>query len=163
MTTSTATTEFDAREALRQHFEKNGLANFQKSIESLQDIDFYNHVLKKIEQGVDLSIEMPELRKVKSSIARKVIKKLIIDSENSVTSFWESPIKTLSTSIRYTVDDSSLLPKFDVLYKAQAAKGVVKITLKTWRRNLSVAVDGDIATCENIYAQLVMAALRKAN
>ena len=85
MTTSTATTEFNAREALRQHFEKNGLANFEKTIKSLQQLNFYKHVLAKLEQGVDLSDELPELRQLKTPTAKKIVKQLIGESEKLMT------------------------------------------------------------------------------
>jgi hypothetical protein len=163
MIKSTATTEFNAREELQKYFEKYGLSAFQRSINSQRDMEFYSHVLNKLEHGVDLSIEMPELKIIKNSMAKRIVKKLIADAEKSIPDFWESPINTMNTSMRYALDESSLLPRFDVLYKAQLDKYAVKIRLKTWRRNLSVVVDGDISACDNLYAQLITATLRKAN
>ena len=160
MTTSTATTEFDAREALRQHFEKNGLANFEKTIKSLQELDFYKHVLAKLEQGVDLSNELPELRNLKIQSTKKVVKQLIAESEKAATLVWESPLKLFSTSVRSSIDKSSLLPCFDVLYTAKVSGGAVKIALKTWRRNLTVSVEGKEAACETVHGQLVLASMR---
>ena len=160
MTTSTATTEFDAREALRQHFEKNGLANFEKTINSLQELDFYKHVLAKLEQGVDLSNELPELRNLKIQSTKKVVKQLIAESEKAATLVWESPLKLFSTSVRSSIDESSLLPCFDVLYTAKVSGGAVKIALKTWRRNLTVSVEGKEAACETVHGQLVLAGMR---
>lgn len=160
MTTSTATAEFDAREALRQHFEKNGLANFEKTINSLQELDFYKHVLAKLEQGVDLSNELPEMRNLKIPTAKKIVKQLIAESEKAATLVWESPIKLFSTSVRSSIDKSSLLPCFDVLYKAKVSDESVKIALKTWRRNLTVSVEGKEAACEAVHGQLVLAGMR---
>ena len=160
MTTSTATTEFDAREALRQHFEKNGLANFEKTIKSLQELDFYKHVLAKLEQGVDLSDELPELRKLKIQSAKKIVKQLIAESEKAATIVWVSPFKLFKTSMRYSIDESSLLPSFDVFYTAKVSSGAVKIALKTWRRNLTVSVEGKEAACETVHGQLVLASMR---
>jgi len=160
MTTSTATTDFDAREALRQHFEKNGLANFEKSIKSMQEQDFYKHVLTKLEQGVDLSGELPELRQLKMPAAKKVVKLLIANAEKAAVSIWESPFKLFSTSVRSSIDESSLLPSFDVIYTAKGSSGVVKIALKTWRRNLSVSVEGKEAACESVHGQLVLVGMR---
>jgi len=160
MTTSTATTEFDAREALRQHFEKNGLANFEKTIELLQELDFYKHVLAKLEQGVDLSNELPEMRNLKIPTAKKIVKQLIADSEKAATLVWESPIKLFSTSVRSSIDESSLLPCFDVLYAAKVSNEPVKIALKTWRRKLTVSVEGKEAACETVHGQLVLAGMR---
>ena len=160
MTTSTATTEFNAREVLRQHFEKNGLANFEKTIKSLQQLDFYKHVLAKLEQGVDLSDELPELRKLKIQSAKKIVKQLITESEKAATMVWESPFKLFTTSVRSSIDESSLLPNFDVIYTAKVSGEVVKIALKTWRRNLTVSVDGKEDACESVHGQLVLAGIR---
>ena len=160
MTTSTATTEFNAREALRQHFEKNGLANFEKTIKSLKELDFYKHVLAKLEQGVDLSDELPELRKLKIQSAKKIVKQLIAESEKAATIVWASPFKLFKTSMRCSIDESSLLPSFDVLYTAKVSGGAVKIALKTWRRNLTVSVEGKEAACERVYGALVTETLR---
>ncbi len=160
MTTSTATTEFDAREALRQHFEKNGLANFEKPIKLLQELNFYKHVLAKLEQGVDLSDELPELRQLKIPTAKKIVKQLIGESEKASRLVWESPFKLFSTSVRSGINDSSLLPSFDVLYTAKVSGGTVKIALKTWRRNLTVSVKGKEAACDAVHGQLVMAGIR---
>ena len=160
MTTSTATTEFDAREALRQHFEKNGLANFEKTIKLLQELDFYKHVLAKLEQGVDLSNELPEMRNLKIQSTKKIVKQLIAESEKAATLVWESPFKLFSTSVRSSIDESSLLTCFDVLYTAKVSGGAVKIALKTWRRNLAVSVEGKEAACETVHGQLVLAGMR---
>ena len=160
MNAATTTTEFDAREALRQHFEKNGLANFEKTIKSLQELDFYKHVLAKLEQGVDLSDELPELRQLKIPTAKKIVKQLIGESEKASTLVWESPFKLFSTSVRSGINDSSLLPSFDVLYTAKVSGGTVKIALKTWRRNLAVSVEGKEAACETVHGQLVLAGMR---
>jgi len=162
MTTSTATTDFDAREALRQHFEKNGLANFEKSIKLMQEQDFYKHILTKLEQGVDLSGELPELRQLKMPAAKKVVKQLITDAEKAVALVWESPLKMFTSSVRSSIDESSLLPCFDVIYTAKGSGGTVKIALKTWRRNLSTSVEGKEAACESIHGQLVLAGIRSA-
>ena len=160
MTTSTATTEFNAREALRQHFEKNGLANFEKTIKSLQELDFYKHVLAKLEQGVDLSDELPELRKLKIQSAKKIVKQLIAESEKAATIVWVSPFKLFSTSVRSSIDESSLLPSFEVLYTAKVSGGAVRIALSTWRRNLTVSVEGKDAACETVHGQLILASMR---
>jgi hypothetical protein len=160
MTTSTATTVFNAREALRQHFEKNGLANFAKTVKSLQELNFYKHVLTKLEQGVDLSNELPELRQLKTPTAKKIVKQLIGESEKASTLVWESPFKMFSTSVRSGINDSSLLPSFDVIYTAKVSGGTVKIAIKTWRRNLTVSIDGKEAACESVHGQLVLAGIR---
>jgi hypothetical protein len=161
MTTSTATTEFDAREALRQHFEKNALTAFENFIELLRQRDLYLHTLRKIEQGADLTGELPELKLVNKTVAKKVVKQLIRDTEKAAALVWESPLKIFTTSARSSIDELSLLPIFDALYTAKSKSGAVKITVKTWRRNLTVAVEGNESACYSVYGQLVMAGMRR--
>ena len=56
----------------------------------------------------------------------------------------------------------SLLPCFDVEYKAETAKGVVKIAVNTWRRNVTVTVDGKVAALDLLHGQVVMAGMRES-
>jgi len=118
--------------------------------------------LTKLEQGVDLSGELPDLRQLKMPAAKKVVKQLIADADKAAASVWESPLKMFSTSVRSSIDEFSLLPSFDVLYTAKGSSGAVKIALKTWRRNLSTSVEGKEAACESVHAQLVLASMRGA-
>ncbi len=70
MTTSTATTKVDTGEALRLHFENNAIAALGKVISLLQEQDLYKHALAKLEQGADLSADLPELKAVKEVVRR---------------------------------------------------------------------------------------------
>jgi hypothetical protein len=160
MIASTATTEFNAREALRQHFERSSLTAFNNCIELLRQRDFYLHALNKMEHGVDLSAELPELNQLKISVAKKVVKQLIKDTEKAAALVWESPLKIFTTSARSSVDEFSLLPSFDALYSAKSNSGAVKVAVKSWRRNLTVAVEGKEAACERVYGALVAETLR---
>ena len=163
MTNSTATTEFDVREALRQHFHNNAIAALDQVIVLLQQRDFYEHVLKKLEQRVDLSDDLPELKTVKPAVAKKVIQRLFAGADKAVASTWElssNVSKLFDTTIKKRCDDMSLLPCFDVEYKAETAKGVVKIAIKTWRRNVTLTVAGNAAALDLLYAQYVLAGMQ---
>ena len=89
------------------------------------------------------------------------MKQLIGESEKAATIVWVSPFKLFSTSVRFSIDESSLLPSFEVLYVAKLSGGTVKIALNTWRRNLTVSVEGKQAACETVHGQLVLAAMRE--
>jgi hypothetical protein len=163
MTTSTATTEFDAREALRQHFAKNALTAFDRCIELLKQRDFYLHALSKIEQGADLSGELPELKLVKKSAALKICRQLAKAAESDAMTAWDlnsSLCKIFKTTKKIINDDLSLIPVFQITYNANARYGQVSLNIKTWRRNLIVSVDGSDLQCQNIYGQVVMQSLK---
>lgn len=163
MTTSTATTKVDTCEALRLHFENNAITALGKVIALLQERDLYAHALKKLEQGVDLSADLPEIKDVKPAIAKKVMQRMIVDAEKAASSVWElssSVSKLFHTTIRSGSDEMSLLPCFDVEYKAETAKGIVKISVKTSRRNVDVTVEGKASACDLLHGQVVMAGMR---
>jgi hypothetical protein len=159
MTTSTATTEFDAREALRQHFEKNALTAFDKCIEFLRQRDFYLHALNKIEKGADLTIDLPELKLVKKTTAVKICRQLAKAAENAAMTAWDlnpSLSKIFKISKKLIIDDFSLLPVFDTSYCSDKKYGSVKVRIKTMRRNLMVTLEGNELHCERVHAQLVL-------
>jgi hypothetical protein len=162
MTTSTATTEFSARQALLEYFEKNALTSFNNSIELLKKRDFYLHAFNKIEQGVDLNAELPELRLVKKTTAQKICKQLAKEAEKAAISAWDlnaSLIKIFSATTRLNQVEQALLPCFDVEYKTKTAKGLVKIAVKTWRRNITVTIIGKDAPIDLLYGLVITASL----
>jgi hypothetical protein len=163
MTTSTATTKVDTGEALRLHFENNAITALGKVITLLQERDLYAHALKKLEKGVDLSADLPEIKVVQPAVAKKVMQRMVADAEKATFVVWELSSnvgKLFHTTIRSHSDEMSLLPCFDVEYKAETAKGVVKIAVKTWRRNVAVTVDGKSAATDLLYGQVVTAGMR---
>lgn len=163
MIVSTATTEFNAREALRQHFERNALTAFDTCIELLKQRDFYLHALYKIEKGVDLTNELPELMLVKKTTAKSVCKKLAKNAEKKAVEVWGlngNLSKLFRTNEKVISDEFSLLPKFEIVYLADKRFGAAKVTVKTCRRNLKVAIEGSDLDCENLHAQILIESLK---
>jgi hypothetical protein len=164
MTTSTATTKVDTGEAVRQFFESNAIAALGKVITLLQERDLYAHALKKLEQGADLSADLPELKNVTPAVAKKVMQRMVADADKAASSAWElssNVAKLFHTTVRSHSDKMSLLPCFDVEYKAETARGAVKVALKTWRRNVIVTINEEAAAIDEINAKLVLAGLRR--
>ncbi len=159
MTTPQATTA-----ALEKLFNNWANASFEKSIECFNEHGFYQHVMAKLDAGADLSQDLPELKNVKNNIAKATVKKLAKQAVEGVDAAWALPssvAKLFRTTIRSSNNDQSLLPCFDVEYKAETAKGVVKIAVKTWRRNVTVTVDGQTAALDLLHGQVVIAGMRQ--
>ncbi|MFO0108282.1 MAG: hypothetical protein ACK52H_13600 [Burkholderiales bacterium] len=159
MTTPQATTA-----ALEKLFTNWANASFEKSIECFNEHGFYQHVMAKLDAGADLSQDLPELKNVKNNVAKATVKKLAKQAAEGVDAAWALPssvAKLFRTTIRSSNNDQSLLPCFDAEYKAETAKGVVKIAVKTWRRNVTVAVDGQTAALDLMHGQVVIAGMRQ--
>lgn len=165
MTTSTATTKVDTGEALRLHFEKNAITALGKMIALLQERDLYVHALTKLEQGLDLSADLPELKHVTPAVAKKVMERMIGEADKAVPCVWElssNVAQLFRTTFRSHTDAMSLLPCIDVEHHAETANGIVKIAVKTWRKNVTVTVDGKTAALDLLHGQFVMAGMRGA-
>jgi hypothetical protein len=159
MTTPQATTA-----ALEKLFTNWANASFEKSIECFNEHGFYQHVMAKLDAGADLSQDLPELKNVKNNIAKATVKKLAKQAVEGVDAAWALPssvAKLFRTTIRSNNNDQSLLPCFDVEYKAETAKGAVRIAVKTWRRNVTVTVDGQTAALDLLHGQVVIAGMRQ--
>ena len=90
---------------------------------------------------------------------------MVAEADKATSSAWElstNVAKLFHTTIRSHSDEMSLLPCFDVEYKAENAKGTVHITVKAWRRNVTVTVDGKTAALDLLHGQFVMAGMRGA-
>lgn len=158
MTTPQATTE-----AIEKLFTNWANASFRKCIDLIDERGFYQHVLDKLDANADMSSDLPELQNVSGKVAKTTLKRLMQQAAEGVDAAWELPTnlgKLFRTTIRSHQDDISLLPCFDVEYKAETAKGVVKIAVKTWRRKVTVTVEGKSEALDFLHGQVAIAGMR---
>lgn len=157
-TTSTSTLH-DGLSALFINWANN---SFDKSIDSWNEQAFYQHVMTKLEANVDLRVDLPELENLKPHAAKSIVKRMKKAADVSVDAAWElkpAVAKLFRTTIRSSYDEQSLLPCFDVEYKALTDSGTVSVEVKTWRRNVKVVLIGHKAAIDSLYGQIVTASL----
>lgn len=165
MKTSTATTsKSDLQAGMLKLFQSWADASFSKSIDSWNEQAFYQHVLKKLDAKVDLTSDLPELKNLKPKAAKAVVQRLLKQAGEVIESAWElkpAVAKLFRTSIRvHMTDETSLLPCFDIEYKAQTDGGVVTISVLTQRRDVTISIDGEEAALGLLYGQVVTAGMR---
>jgi hypothetical protein len=152
-----------SHDALHKLFVNWANTSFEKSIVILNEQSFYTQVQTKLDGKVNLTDDLPELKTLKPSVARATIKRLIKEASDSVDDTWQlkpTVAKLFRTTIRSSRDDLSLLPCFDVEYKAETAMGVVTVNAKTWRRNVTVTIDGKSEALDFLHGQVVIAGMR---
>jgi hypothetical protein len=166
MKTSTATTSIsDLQTGMLKLFQSWADESFAKSINSWNEQAFYQHVLKKLDAKVDLTNDLPELKSLKPKAAKAVVQRLMKQAGEVIEAAWElkpSVAKLFRTSIRvHMTDEASLLPCFDVEYKAKTEQGIVTISVVTQRREVKISIEGEEAALNLLHGQVVMAGMRR--
>ena len=150
------------RDQLVQLFKSRAERTLAHAIDQLNARSLYARVLDKLEQGQDLSDELPELKSVSKPNAIRVIKNLIQDADAQVELSWALDPRyadLFKTSIRVKHPEGELFPSFDVKYTASTEDGDVEIYILTNRRIVSVKIAGSHSAYRYMTRQLVMAGL----
>jgi hypothetical protein len=71
-----------------------------------------------------------------------------------------SVARLFNVSVRQRTLELSAPPCFDVQYQAQTAKGTVTVLVATWRRNITVTVEGRDEAAAAAAQQLVLLGMR---
>ncbi len=151
------------REHLAQLFKSRAERSLAQAIDQLNARSLYARALNKIEQGQDLSDELPELKEMSKPNAIRVIKNLIQHADEQVEGAWAIDpryAELFKASFRVKHPDGELFPVFDVEYTAVTEEGNVVFAIVTNRRTVEVTVTGTDAACANLARQLVIAGLR---
>ena len=158
------TTEHSGQDAgqLSKLFKSWAEKSLADSIELLRARGLYARALSKIEQGQDISDELPELKTISTANAIRIIKNLIADADEQVESAWALDTRyadLFKTSFRMKQPPGELFPVFDVEYTATTIDGDVVISAVSNRRMVSVTVTGSDAAVQSLAKRLVIAGL----
>ena len=159
LTTSESSQDQDQ---LAQLFKSRAEQSLANSIGQMNARSLYVRALDKIEQGLDLSDELPELESVSKANAIRVIKNLIKDADAQIESAWALDpryAELFKTSIRVKYSQGNLFPSFDVEYTASTEEGGVVISVTTHRRIVTVNIAGTDTAYRYLTRRLIMAGL----
>ncbi len=162
MSEPSATAEKSVREQLQELFLQMAKRSFTASMDSLNRVNFYDGVIVRVEAGCDISEDVPEVRGLPQTEVLAVARKLRQQAAGAAISAWELSA-ALAVSFRTTVRsvevEGELIPYYDVEHLAETADGHIRISIKTWRRNITVEVVGSEAGVNALNAQMALAAL----
>lgn len=154
--------DYDAKAELTKFFWDRSVNALEQSIQHLCDRDFYQSAQEKLKAGVDLSDDLPEIKKLSSDQVLSVLEALEAESIASIESAWTlkaGAAKVFNTSIRSSEVPDSNIPCFDIEYSTNTDDGVAKVHVTTWRRNVEIDVMGTEEAAEAASKKLLMAGM----
>lgn len=160
---TTDNSELDTKAQLTEFFWDRAVNALNESIEHLRDRDYYDAARKKLELGIDLSDDLPEIKKLTDHLVLSELEELHAESIASIQNSWSlkgKAGKVFSPTIRIHEVEDSNIPCFDVEYSAQTDAGTTKVHVKTWRRNIEINVTGNEKAAKAASQGLMMAGLR---
>jgi hypothetical protein len=103
------------------------------------DLNHFKQVLYRINQGEDLSSELPQLKKLDKKAAIAAVKTLIKRCEEDMVAFWllsNSP--KIKVDVKHTFPSTDLVPRFIANYIFTTPAGKIGIRVVTQGNYISV-------------------------
>ena len=154
--------DYDAKGELTKFFWDRSVNALEQSIQHLCDRDFYKAAQEKLRAGVDLSDDLPEIKKLSNDQVLSLLEALEAESIANIESAWtlkSGAAKVFSTSFRSSEVPDSNIPAFDIEYSAKTDDGVAKVHVTTWRRNVEINVTGSNKSADAASKKLLMAGM----
>jgi hypothetical protein len=112
----------------------------------LTAIRYYNESIYRLENGIDISDSIPEVKRVGNKVALQAAKELLLDYEQQVKNAWNLP-KTLAdlASSKITSHKERLenLPRYEVTHTFKLEAGKITINITTANQNHRLEIDSD--------------------
>ena len=162
MTRPVLTAEKSVREQLHELFLAMAQRSFGACMDSLNRVNFYDGVIARVQAGGDISADVPEVRDKSVAEVVAVARKLRQQAAGAAISAWELSAAlagNFRTTVRSVEAQGELIPQYDVEHVADTEAGQVRISIRTWRRNISVEIVGADVGFNALNAQMALAAL----
>jgi hypothetical protein len=162
MTRPVLTAEKSVREQLHELFLAMAQRSFDTCMESQNRVNFYDGVIARVQAGGDISADVPEVTDKSVAEVVAVARTLRQQAAGAAISAWELSAAlagSFRTTVRSVEAQGELIPQYDVEHVADTEAGQVRISIRTWRRNLDVEIVGADAGINAMNAQMALAAL----
>ena len=163
MTSLKATTaNSDSRAQLHEAFMTMAKRSFELSEQARANVVFYKAVLSKLDSGVSIEDEVPEVKGMMADAVRLTVQRLLKLNQVRADEAWEladSYKGCFLTTVRSALPDGELIPQYDVEYVGQVEAGDTKISVKTFRRNIEVEVQGSDLALDQLWVQMSISAM----
>ena len=152
----------DSRDQLFDAFMTMAKRSFELCEQALANVVFYKSVLRKLDNEESIEDEVPEVKGMMADAVRLTVQRLLRLNQVCADEAWELADNYKScfhTTVRSVLPDGELIPQYDVEYVGRVEAGDAKISVKTFRRNIQVEVQGSDEALEQLWIQVSFAAL----
>lgn len=127
-------------EFIQNFFERKARQAINQSIDRASDLSYFKQVKRRIETGEDLSIELPQLKKLKKKDSIDSLKTLIKRCDKDLFNYWNlaKPAKSKVT-VEYEKFEHEIVPRFNVAYEFKTVLGMVTVNVRTQGNHIYVS------------------------
>jgi len=131
-------------DALTTYFNDYAESALNRIHHGLTAIQFYNDAINRLNNGIDISDSIPEIKRVGNDVARETAKDALADYEQRVKHAWNLP-KSLAevSTCRITSYKERLenLPRYEVTHTFKLEAGKVTVFISTANRNHRLEIE----------------------
>ena len=131
-------------DALSRYFNEYAESALDRIHHGLTATRFYKEALHRLDNGIDISDSIPEIKRVGNDVARDTAKDALSDYEQRVKHAWDLP-KSLAevSTCRMTSYKERLenLPRYEVTHTFKLEAGKVTVFISTANRNHRLEIE----------------------
>ena len=162
MTQPTATIEIPSRSQILDVFKGLSEQAFESSAQAFRNVDFYDGVLRSLDQGHSILDQVPEAAGMMPDAVYLTVQRLRRLNQVRVEEAWNLPVsyqRCFHTTIKSSLPTNELIPQFHVEYAGIVDHGLATVVVQTFRRVIDVQVQGTDEALEQLWLQMSYAAL----
>jgi len=125
-------------DALSRYFNEYAEAALDRIHHGQTAIRFYKEALHRLDNGIDISDSIPEIKRVGNDVARDTANDALVDYEQRVKHAWDLP-KSLAdiatTRVSSYKERLENLPRYEITHTFKLEAGKVTVDITTANRN----------------------------
>jgi len=162
MTQPTATIEIPSRSQILDVFKGLSEQAFESSVQALRNVDFYDGVLRSLDNGHSILDQVPEAAGMMPDAVYLTVQHLRRLSQVRVEAAWNLPASYQAcfiTTIKSSLPPNEIIPQFHIEYAGIVDHGPATVVVQTFRRVIDVQVIGTDEALDQLWQQMSYAAI----
>jgi len=162
MTQPASTIEIPSRSQILDVFKGLSEQAFDSSAQALRNMDFYDGVLRSLDNGHSILDQVPEAAGMMPDAVYLTVQRLRRLNQVRVETAWNLPASyqaCFNASIKSTLPPNEIIPQFHIEYAGIVDLGPATVVVQTFRRVIDVEIQGTDEALDQLWLQMSYAAL----